>query len=787
MSRIGTSGVTACERGTTRALHRAHAGALRGLLTVGVGLLALAGSVTVAQAAETVTRTYSSAGEATFVVPAGVESIQVLAIGGAGGSVEHAKGGRGASVSGALSVTPGSTLYVEVGSNGGSSKHNAGAGGGSSDVRTLPRADGLAVDGRLIVAGAGGGGGRAGAAAGNGGNAGGEEGQRGGRGDDSSAGEGGSQEQGGEAGEETGPAGRGEQECVEDPEAEFGELETGGRGGYCAVTGAEGGGGGAGYYGGGGGAAGDAGAGGGGGSSLVPAGGSVSVAETEGPQVQISYAQPVNPPAVVTGSASGVTPTSETLNATVDPEDEEVTSCTFEYGPLETYGQDLPCSTAPGSGITPVAVSAAVSDLSSGTYHYRIVAANANGTSHGGDATFTTIAHEQPTVTGVSPEAGALAGGTSVTLTGTELEEATAVSFGARSAASFQVNSARSITAVAPAGTKAGTVAVHVTTPSGTSNAGEFTYVSGYSLSWVAPADGPTSGGTTVEVIGEGFDRESTVSFGAIPAGAVTYGSSRSITVVSPAGIGTEAVTVSTPGLGTTTFSRDSYFGYESGAPEFGRCVSRLLGGDFSTKTCSDATAAEHGDYVWYPGVEKPAFKGSSGAVTLETTGKVKLTCSAATLVGETAPPAGMTGVTIRLTGCESNAKACTTAGLQSGEIQTSTLEAALGWESKSTADVALDLYPDGHSGSFMQYACNGAGATSVTGSLLIPLKVGKMGASLPVKVKAKKGRQKLESLEGGAPDVLSLSTGGATPEQAGLTLTATLDYEEALEINPAA
>lgn len=783
MSRIRTFGATMYKRCASRTLRGGSAGASRGLLTIAVGLAALAGSATSAAAAETVTRTYSAAGEQTFVVPAGVESIHVLAIGGAGGSTEQANGGRGASVSGALSVTPGSTLYVEVGANGGLGKHNAGAGGGSSDVRTLPRADGLAVDGRLIVAGAGGGAGRAGAAAGKGGNAGGEEGQRGGRGDDSSAGEGGSQEQGGEAGEETGQAGRGEQECVEDPEAEFGELETGGRGGYCAVTGAEGGGGGAGFYGGGGGGAGDAGAGGGGGSSLVPAGGSVSLAETETPQVQISYAQPANPPAVLTAGASPVTTTSETLNATVNPEDEEVTSCAFEYGPSETYGFSAPCSTAPGSGISPVAVSATVSGLSSGaTYHYRIVATNANGTSYGEDATFTTVVHNAPTITGVSPEAGLDAGGTSVTITGTELSEATAVKFGAYNAQSFHVNSSESITAVSPARSEAGTVGVSVTTPSGTSSSGRFIYVKSFRAIRDSPHDGPTAGGTTIEITGYGFDRETTVRFGAMPPSFVTYKSPEAITVVTPPGTGTVQLSVDTPGVG----SSELYFGYESGAPEFGRCLAIASGGGFNKNSCKEP-AGPFGPYGWEPGVEKPGFGGSSsGVVTLETTGKFKLTCSAATIAGEIAPPAGMTGVMIRLIGCQSDAKACTAAGLQSGEIQTSTLEGALGWESKSKGAVALDLYPDGHSGSFMQFTCSGAAATSVTGSVLIPLKVGKMGTGLALKVKAKKGRQKLESLEGDAREVLSSSTGGATPEQAGLTLTATLNYEEALEINPA-
>ncbi|MDR3508443.1 MAG: putative Ig domain-containing protein [Caulobacteraceae bacterium] len=83
-----------------------------------------------------------------------------------------------------------------------------------------------------------------------------------------------------------------------------------------------------------------------------------------------------------------------------------------------------------------------------------------------------------PTVTGVSPNSGGAAGGTSVTITGTDFTGATAVKFGATNATGFTVNSATQITATAPAGS-AGTVDVTVVTTGGTSATGasdHFTY-----------------------------------------------------------------------------------------------------------------------------------------------------------------------------------------------------------------------------------------------------------------------------------------------------------------------
>ncbi len=95
-------------------------------------------------------------------------------------------------------------------------------------------------------------------------------------------------------------------------------------------------------------------------------------------------------PAVVTGTTASVGQTSVTVNGTVNPDGGEVSTCKFEYGASASYGSNMPCSQSPGSGTSPVAVSAALTDLSPGaTYHYRLVAANSSGLSEGADQTFT--------------------------------------------------------------------------------------------------------------------------------------------------------------------------------------------------------------------------------------------------------------------------------------------------------------------------------------------------------------------------------------------------------------
>ena len=60
-----------------------------------------------------------------------------------------------------------------------------------------------------------------------------------------------------------------------------------------------------------------------------------------------------------------------------------------------------------------------------------------------------------PTVTGLSPAGGLTTGGTTVTISGTNLGSVAAVKFGSVAAAGFVVDSQTQVTAVAPAGSPA--------------------------------------------------------------------------------------------------------------------------------------------------------------------------------------------------------------------------------------------------------------------------------------------------------------------------------------------
>jgi hypothetical protein len=142
-----------------------------------------------------------------------------------------------------------------------------------------------------------------------------------------------------------------------------------------------------------------------------------------------------------------------------------------------------------------------------------------------------------PTVSKIGPKTGPASGGTSVKITGTNLNGATAVKFGALKAASFTVNSATSITAIAPAST-VGVVDVTVTTAGGTSatsSADHFKFKP--SVLSVSPSSGPAAGGTTVTITGSGFATgagETTIKFGTTASKSVTCSSSKQCTASSP-------------------------------------------------------------------------------------------------------------------------------------------------------------------------------------------------------------------------------------------------------------
>ncbi|MFH9226375.1 IPT/TIG domain-containing protein [Streptomyces lydicus] len=180
-----------------------------------------------------------------------------------------------------------------------------------------------------------------------------------------------------------------------------------------------------------------------------------------------------------------------------------------------------------------------------GTGTVQVTVTTAGGSSNGLAYTYSGA----PALSGVSPDQGPTAGGNTVTLTGTGLTSATAVTFGSTPATSFTVVSPTTITAVVPPGA-AGAVPVTVTTPGGTSTLpSSYFYVNAPVLAALAPVSGPLSGGNTVTLTGTHLVEATAVRFANTAATSFTVVSDTRITAVAPAGpAGPVDVTVSTAG-----------------------------------------------------------------------------------------------------------------------------------------------------------------------------------------------------------------------------------------------
>ncbi len=138
-----------------------------------------------------------------------------------------------------------------------------------------------------------------------------------------------------------------------------------------------------------------------------------------------SSAMAAGEPVASTGNATAIAPASATLHGTVNPEG-QATSYYFEYGTTTSYGSQTTTGDA-GSGTAGLGVSAQLASLAPDTtYHYRLVASNAAGTTLGSDVSFKTPKPPVPTVSTGPPQSVTQ---TSATLRGTVNPEGVATSY----------------------------------------------------------------------------------------------------------------------------------------------------------------------------------------------------------------------------------------------------------------------------------------------------------------------------------------------------------------------
>ncbi len=203
----------------------------------------------------------------------------------------------------------------------------------------------------------------------------------------------------------------------------------------------------------------------------------------------------------------------------------------------------------PGAGIVDVTVT---------------TAGGRSGTLTADQFTYSTPA---PAVTLVSPPSGPATGGTSVTISGTNLANATSVTFGANKA-TITSDTATQIVATSPSGTA--TVDVKITTAGGTSApsiADQFAYSPAPApiVTGISSSSGPIAGGTTVTIVGTDLANATSVSFGGATA-AIKTDTATQIVAISPLGSGTVDLTVTTPGGTSQTVPADQ-FTYQGTVP----------------------------------------------------------------------------------------------------------------------------------------------------------------------------------------------------------------------------
>jgi hypothetical protein len=188
-----------------------------------------------------------------------------------------------------------------------------------------------------------------------------------------------------------------------------------------------------------------------------------------------------------------------------------------------------------------------------------IVVTNADGPSPASSSNFT-VANPgtcAPTITSFTPTCGAV--GTSVTINGTNLFDASNSAgvvkfFNNKTATSTVAVSPTQITAVVPSGATTGKISVDTGIGTAATSTADFTVGSCATITSFTPTFGPV--GTVVKITGTGFTGATAVSFNNVNATSFTVDSATQITATVPTGATTGKIRV-TVGGGTVTSTAD--------------------------------------------------------------------------------------------------------------------------------------------------------------------------------------------------------------------------------------
>jgi hypothetical protein len=204
---------------------------------------------------------------------------------------------------------------------------------------------------------------------------------------------------------------------------------------------------------------------------------------------------------------------------------------------------------------------------------------------------------DELSLSGLSPAAGPLSGGNTVTLNGTGFTDKMHVLFGGISSPQVTLVSSTELRVVAPRGRAADLVDVVVYNKNGLGQQRRgYRYHPAVRVTGINPLTGPQAGNTQVILTGTGFEGATAVRFGATAATSFTVDSPTQITATSPAGAAAGAVdlTVVTPRESWTVKSGFTYADPAGTAALFGLFphVGAAAGGNTVTLTGQGLDAA---------------------------------------------------------------------------------------------------------------------------------------------------------------------------------------------------
>ncbi len=425
-------------------------------------------------------------------------------------------------------------------------------------------------------------------------------------------------------------------------------------------------------------------------------------------------------PGVLSEAAAPVAQTSATLNGSVNPNGEPISECEFEYGTTSAYGSTAPCSSLPGEGASPVAVSASLVSLTPGTtYHFRLLATSAAGTNAGEDRTFSTV-----------PEAPSVTTGTA-----------------------------------SPVTTSSATLNGSVDPNRGTVGECVFEYGTSASYGETVPCSpSPGSGDSPVAVSGSiaGLSANTTYYFRlrASNAGGTSYGAGQSFTALDGAPEFGFCLKVA-PGTGAYANATCTKAG---GKGTYAWQTSGIAGTTFVTHLSSGPIklTASNKNLT----VDCRGESGSGEFSGAKTVGSVTLALSECFSASGDCTSSGHPSGTIAVNSLE-------------GVLG---IEKAGATPAKDK--IALDLFPPGHTGTVAQFTCGSSPQQTIRGSVIVALKSNKMLATQALKFKAAGTKQKPESFLGSGQDVLEEQLGTGAFAQVGFALKATLTSSREVEVS---